>query len=274
MANSDISLTSGMRRNVTSLQKTVELLNRTQERLGTGKKVNSALDNPTSYFAAQSHLSRATDLSARKEGMSEAIQVVRAADAGITGISELIDSAKGLAQAARSATTAERSSLASQFDSLLTQINNLATDASYKGKNLLQGENLTVEFNENGSNTLTVQGFTASYTQLNISKAFGNGAKKWEDDTDIDASVAELDAAQSTLRSESAKLAANLSAITVRQDFTTAMISTLTEGADNLTLADMNEEGANMLMLQTRQALGTVALSLSSEAAQSVLRLF
>jgi flagellin-like hook-associated protein FlgL len=52
------------------------------------------------------------------------------------------------------------------------------------------------------------------------------------------------------------------------------MISTLTGGADKLTLADMNEEGANLLMLQTRQALSTTALSLSSQAAQSVLRLF
>jgi flagellin-like hook-associated protein FlgL len=52
------------------------------------------------------------------------------------------------------------------------------------------------------------------------------------------------------------------------------MINTLNTGADKLTLADMNEEGANMLMLQTRQALGTTSLSLSSEAAQSVMRLF
>jgi flagellin len=52
------------------------------------------------------------------------------------------------------------------------------------------------------------------------------------------------------------------------------MIATLTKGADNLTLADMNEEGANMLMLQTRQALGISALGLSAQAAQSVLKLF
>jgi len=65
-----------------------------------------------------------------------------------------------------------------------------------------------------------------------------------------------------------------MSIVTIRQDFTTGMIATLQTGADNLTLADMNEEGANMLMLQTRQSLGTTALSLASQAAQSVLRLF
>ena len=77
-----------------------------------------------------------------------------------------------------------------------------------------------------------------------------------------------------TLRSESSKLSGNLSIITVRQDFSTNMINTLTEGSDKLTLADANEEGANMLMLQTRQSLSTTALSMSAQAAQSVLRLF
>jgi len=92
--------------------------------------------------------------------------------------------------------------------------------------------------------------------------------------TAINASVDQLDAALSTLRQESSKMSGNLSIITVRQEFSDNMINTLTEGADKLTLADANEEGANMLMLQTRQSLSTTALSLSAQAAQSVLRLF
>jgi flagellin-like hook-associated protein FlgL len=273
MAISDISLTSGMRNNLVSLQKTVELLNRTQDRLSSGKKVNSALDNPTNFFAAQGHLNRASDLSTRKDGMSEAIQLVKAADSGIKGINGIIDAAKGLAQAARTANATDRASLAAQFDELMAQLTNMATDAGYKGKNLLNDENLVVEFNEDGTNTLTVEGFSATSSGLDVTSAV-SAQNSWVDDTDIDASVSELDTAISTLRSESAKLTANLSVITTRQEFTTNMINTLTTGADNLTLADMNEEGANMLMLQTRQALGTTALSLSSQAAQSVLRLF
>jgi flagellin-like hook-associated protein FlgL len=69
-------------------------------------------------------------------------------------------------------------------------------------------------------------------------------------------------------------MAGNLAIVNTRLDFTNNMINTLQKGADNLTLADMNEEGANLLMLQTRQALGTTALSLASQQAQSVLRLF
>ncbi len=65
-----------------------------------------------------------------------------------------------------------------------------------------------------------------------------------------------------------------MNVITTRQDFTKDMIDTLKTGADNLTLADMNEESANMLMLQTRQSLGTTSLGIASQAAQSILRLF
>jgi len=77
-----------------------------------------------------------------------------------------------------------------------------------------------------------------------------------------------------SLRSQTSTLASNMNIITIRQDFTSNMINTLQTGSDNLTLADMNEEGANMLMLQTRRSLGTTALSLAAQAAQSVLKLF
>jgi len=78
----DVSLTSAMRANLLSLQNTVKLLGRHQERLATGKKVNSPLDNPTSYFAAQSHLNRANDLAARKDSMGRRSRRCRVPTAG------------------------------------------------------------------------------------------------------------------------------------------------------------------------------------------------
>lgn len=270
MAINDISLTTGMRSNLVSLQNTVSLLNRTQERLATGKKVNSALDDPINYFAAQGHTQRAADLAARKDGMSEGVQVIKAADAGIKAITSLIQQAKSLATSARTAGTTEAANLASQFDDLLTQIDSLAGDSGYKGINLLASGVLTVEFNEDGSSSISVTGFDASSSGLGIAASTGG----WATSTDIDAAVADLDAAMNTLRSQSKTLSSSLNIITTRDEFTKNMIDTLLTGADNLTLADMNEEGANMLMLQTRQALGTTALSLSAQAAQSVLKLF
>jgi flagellin-like hook-associated protein FlgL len=273
MAISDISLTSGMRSNLLQLQGTAKLIDRTQERLSTGKQVNSALDNPTNFFAAQAHQNRAADFSSRKDAMGEAIQNVKAADAGITAVSALVSAAKGLAEAALGTTdTTDRAAFAAQYDTLQTQISQLANDSGYRGTNLLAaGSTLKVNFNEDGSSSLTVTGFDASAdTGLGLSAASGG----WATITDITLDQTSMNNATTSLRTQAKSLAGNLNIITTRQNFTDQMIGTLQTGSDNLTLADMNNEGANMLMLQTRQSLGTTALSLSSQAAQSVLRLF
>ena len=90
----------------------------------------------------------------------------------------------------------------------------------------------------------------------------------------VQTSINNLETAMDTLRTKSKTLSNNLSIITARENFTSQMINTLGDGAAKLTEADMNEEGANMLMLQTRQALSTTSLNLASQVAQSVLRLF
>ena len=134
MALSNITLTAGMRANLLSLQNTTSLFDTTQTRLATGKKVNTALDDPIAYFAAKGYMDRANDLSGLKDNMNEAIQIVKAADAGITAIEDLIAQAKSLANSAlATASTTERASAATQFNSILTQITDLAADATYKG---------------------------------------------------------------------------------------------------------------------------------------------
>ena len=279
---SDVSLTAGMRSNLLQLQNTATAINRTQERLSTGKQVNSALDNPTNFFASQAALNRAADFSARKDSMGEAIQTVKSADAGISAITGLLSAAKGIAEAALGSTiTKDRVAFANQYNTLKTQIDQLASDSSYKGTNLLQGNDLTVNFNENASSKLTVTAFTAtSATGLSLQAAGTAGSLDWTGSSAADGAAkitvdqGRMDSAITELRSQSKTLAGNLNIITTRQSFTDSMISTLQTGSDNLTLADMNKEGANMLMLNTRNSLGTTALSLSSQAAQSVLKLF
>jgi flagellin len=271
MAISNIALTSAMRANLYSLQKTTDLMELTQGRLSTGKKVNSALDDPIAYFAAEAHTQRASDLSALKDEMSEGIQTITAANNGIEAITTLVAQAKSLAQAAlASSSSTERSDYAIQFNALMDQVDDLAGDAGYKGTNLLNSNDLTVNFNEDATSSLTVSGFDASSSGLTIADASGS----WATDGSITAAIADLDDARSTLRTESKAMSSDLSTVTIRQDFTDQMVNTLSDGAANLTLADMNEEAANMLMLQTNQALGTTSLSLASQAAQSVLRLF
>ena len=268
-----ITLTAGMRQNLFALQQTDKLMNSTQERLSTGKRVNSALDDPVNYFAALGHEQRATDLASRKDEMSEAIQTVKAANEGIESITTLIAAAKSLAQSAKSAdSTGTAASLANDFNDVLDQLDYLAADSGYKGINLVNGtgESLTVEFDQDGTSKLTLNGFAGSSGGLSVADASG----AWASATGIEAAITDLDSARDTLRTEAKTLSTNLSVITARQDFTEGMINVLGDGAANLTNADMNEEGANMLMLQTRQALGTTSLSLASQAAQNVLRLF
>jgi flagellin-like hook-associated protein FlgL len=265
-----ITLTSGMRQNLFSLQQTSKLMELTQSRLATGKRVQTALDDPINFFAAENHQQRANDLTFRKDAMGEAIQTIKAGNNGIEAITDLIAAAKATAQSALSTTdTTERTSLQTQFNVLLRQIDDLSEDSGYKGINFLANDSLTVTFNAGGTNTLGLSGFESTSGGLGILDAAG-----WTTSANITTAIGHLDTAKDTLRTEAKELSNNLSVITTRQDFSEKMINTLEDGVANLTNADMNEEGANMLMLQTRQALGTTSLSIASQAAQSVLRLF
>ena len=93
-------------------------------------------------------------------------------------------------------------------------------------------------------------------------------------DANIDTQVGKLDSALSNLRNQASKFGATLTTVQTRQEFTKNLINTLQTGADNLVLADTNEEGANLLALQTRQSLSSTALSLSAQNDRAVLRLF
>ena len=370
----DISLTASMRSNLLSLQQTQSLMDTTQERLSTGKKVNSAIDNPSSYYAAQSLTNRASDLSALLDSMGQAIQTIQAADEGIKTITEFAEQAKAVANSARDEavdmsdisvaldikaqaaaastlkiditkadgtagtsttvsiaqnTTAEeakaqileelnadgtgvkasfdkdgklvitaqdgatatltgtgdynaatgtsapqvnesRQKLAAQFDSILAQIDKVANDSSYKGVNLLQGNDLKVVFNEDRSSDLVIEGKDASSAGLKIAAS----ANDWKTNTDVDAAITQIEDAIKELRTMSSEFGNNYSIVQSRETFTENLINVLEEGSDKLTLADMNEESANMLALQTRQQLAINSLSLASQAAQSVLKLF
>jgi flagellin len=164
-----------------------------------------------------------------------------------------------------------RASLQADFNSLLTQITELAGDASFNGVNLLDSDDLSVTFNEDGSSSLTIAGVDFSATGLGINTVAGDG---FQVDANIEAALDELEAAVTTLRTQATAFGSNLSIVQARQDFTKNLINVLQVGSDNLVLADTNEEGANMLALNTRQQLSTVALSLAAQADQNVLQLF
>jgi flagellin len=391
--STNVSLSASMRQNLFALQNTTSLMDRTQTRLSTGKKVNTALDDPISFFTAQSSQSRSSDLSTLKNAMSEAVQTVTNANNGITTLTSLIDQAKALGASAVSAnknqvkvqftavasgntvtvggkvytaitdasgltnpttgfladvndmtttvanlaklinaqaettdmvatasgntltvqaktsvpitqgnyTTAisvggtggggmtgayltdsdgfdvfsQRKALGAQYEAIIAQIDSVSSASSYQGINLLAKDSLKVKFE---TSVLVVNGFSATASDLGLNTAATTNKSGtgwgWSVDSEINTDMGKLDVATSTIRSQASNLSTNLSIINNQKDFMTNVMNTLQTGSDNLTLADMNEEGANMLSLQTKQNLGMTALSLASQAQQAVMRLF
>jgi flagellin-like hook-associated protein FlgL len=260
-------------------------MDKTQERLSTGKKVNSAIDNASSFYQARALTNRASDLDGLLDSMGQGIQTIQAANEGIEAITSFVEQMKSVAQSAyameipaaddtegKAAYDAKLAEYAAQFDKIAKEIDAVVKDASYQGINLLKEGTLTVTFNETRSNKFEIKGDNV-VAKMAIAKAV-DGAGKWTDAATVDASIGQISEAIDYLRSYATELGNNYSIIETRQNFTEAMIDVLETGSDKLVLADMNEESANYLALQTRQQLAVNSLALASQSAQSVLGLF
>ena len=357
-----ITLTASMRSNLASLKGIQSQMDTTQTRLSTGKKVNSAIDNASSYYQSRDLNNRAADLDSLLDSMGQGIQTIEAANRGLESITTFVEQAKSVASSAyalditSSDYTTQLDNYQKQFNSIVKEIGNLAKDSSYQGVNLLTGGDLTVTFNESRDHTLVVDGKdvvadtktkgfqeadwadglatkkaamkTAADSMTKVTKAnpedpdtkaaadthyytknddgsftevavtagqtvveglynggttSGTGyyakAKEFSDAIDaakekVATSLDGVAEATKYLRDYSSELGNNFAIIQTRQDFTEALIDVLETGSDNLVLADMNEESANYLALQTRQQLAINSLALASQSAQSVLKLF
>jgi flagellin len=411
----DISISNGVRSNLMALQSTARMMEQTSDRLSSGKRVNSALDNPANFFTASAMNSRAGDLSSLLDSMKTGVNTVKAADNALTSITKLVESAQGTARqalqdasgnsaasivgetginsettkaaaeatllsavgieasdaltitvatngvdttdsfdfsvtktfgdlvteindklgavvtasigddgtlsleakdggaltisgtdddvggeytlqslfgatatingtaaqavdadlsqtiAAPTATTNEtREKLAAQFNEILLQITDLAEDADFNGINLLKGDDLKVTFNEKtGSkeNSLTIKGSDTDSAGLGLAAVTGD----FQTDSEINTRIDQVKDALNTLRVKASDFGSKLTTVEARQDFTMMMVDTLEQGASDLTLADVNKEGANMLALQTRQSLATTTMGMASQADQAVL---
>lgn len=408
---SNITLSSAVRANLTQLQNIARLTDVTQERLSTGRDVNSALDDPRNFFTSRSLSTRASDLSGLLDSMSTAINTVQAADRAIDNITKLVDAASATTEQALQegasyeqkltgtaitaetgtvgtdkekvaaslitqlnggtslavgdtvevahndgttnetytftvgadstvqdlvdginasgvanarvtddgelevttdqdgttavtvdATTAANSTalggfvddtatnlvesagtgidadrakaLKAQFDELRTQIDSLVSDADYNGKNLLQDADLKVVFNEEvgaKQSSLNIEGVDFDATSLGVPT---NAQVDFESSASLEDAFNSLKEVKKTLQNQQQQFGADLSIVQIRKDFTQSMVETLQKGADELVLADPNEQGANMLALQTRQQLASTSLGLANQADQAVLRLF
>ena len=272
MAN-DITLSAAQRTSVLQLQNTVNLINRTNDRLSTGLKVASPIENARVFFEAKALSDRASDLNDKKDGIDQGISAVSGALEATDSIDVLVRQAKGLAIAAKSATGTELTSLVTQYNQILTQIDNITADVTYQGLNLVNGtgQSLDVEFSNLTASQISIASVdlrTAS-TGLDITSAANFSLT-----SNIDAAITEIDTALETLAGSAQTLGSNIGILQARLDFTDNQVNVLQEGADKLTLADITEEGANLVALQTRQQLGISSLSFAGTSEQSVLSLF
>ncbi|MHB2168827.1 flagellin N-terminal helical domain-containing protein [Alsobacter sp. R-9] len=285
----EVSLSSGIRDALLTIQRTTQQASEAQVKLATGKKINTAIDNPLNFFAAAGLNDRANDLSLLQDAMGQATKTIDAASSGIDGMTKLLQTAQGLAtSAAASADTNTRKSLQTQFMKLLSQADELMKNSGYNGINLLNGDKLNVKFDtQSTTSTLTVQSLAGgtgtgalSATNLGLNSAsagtlsWTNGASDTIGDAALQNMLTSLSNAISVLRAEASALGANQAIVKTRQEFTTAMINHLKTGADYLTLADTNEEGAKLISLNTRGQLAQTSLSLAAQREQQVLRLF
>lgn len=270
-----VALSAGVRSNLLTLQNTTSLIGITQTRLASGLKVNSALDDASAFFTSVALNNRASDLSTLKSDIDLAISSIESAINGIDAITELVQQAKGLAnQAKATGDTTEKASLATQFNDLLTQIDDLANDSSFNGTNLIQAspDDLTVEFNEDGSSELVISGLDS--TTANSGLDIGVATNNFADTAAVDGALSDLNNALTELRTNAATLGSNSTVLQTRISFTADLVNTLETGAGKLTLADLNEESASLLALQTRQQLGINSLSLAAQSERSILGLF
>ena len=270
-----INLSSSVRTNLLTLQRTSGFIADTQTRLSTGLRVNTALDDAAAFFTAKGLSDTATDFDALKSNIDLAISTIQTAIDGIDAISELVNQAKGLASNAKATgNTNERSTLAVQFNELLSQINTIANDSSFNGTNLLQAtpDNLAVEFNTDNTSNLTITGLdsTTATSGINIAVAANNFGLN----ANIDTALTAISSALTTLRSNASTMGSRNTILSTRLEFTENLVNTLEGGTGKLTLADLNEESANLLALQTRQQLGINSLALAAQSERSILALF
>lgn len=148
----------------------------------------------------------------------------------------------------------------------------LALQALQIGEEVAGEEALQVNFNEDSTIELTITGINLSASNLgaDISTATNN----WGTIGDVGADIDEYSSALGQLRTAASTLGSQNTLLQTRLDFTKTLIDTLKEGSDKLVSADMNEEGANLLALQTRQQLGVNSLSLAAQSEQAILSLF
>jgi flagellin len=273
---SEIVLGGATQQNLLALQNINTQLGKTQNHLATGLAVSSATDDAVKYFQSQSLTARAGDLSTRKDAIAQGVQSLTAATNGIVN-------------GASTQTAAQRASADTQFNTLGQQLSTLLNDSSYQGLNLVNStsSNLTLQFSIASTSTLKITGQNLLFSKLVTGgKAVAKGSAAASTLISLKFSAVSnkislftkiynaLQTAVFKAQAAAQTLGANVNFLQTRLSFTQAYMTTLNQGASDLTVADVNQESTNLVTLQTRQQLAIQSLSIATQSEQAVLRLF
>ena len=284
-----IVLGTATQANLLALQNINTQLGTTQGHLATGLAVASAIDDAVKYFQSQQLSNRATDLSARKSQIDQGIQSLTAATNGISSSIAILQQMEGIVNGASTQTASQRAAAATQFNTLGQQLSTLLNDASYQGLNLINStaSNLTLQFSLVSTSTLKITGQNLLFSKLVTGgKAVAKGSvaatklitlKFSAVSNKISMFTSIYNALQTAVfkaQASAQTLGTNVNFLQTRMSFTQAYMTTLNQGASDLTVADVNQESTNLVTLQTRQQLALESLSIATSSEQSVLRLF
>ncbi len=299
-----VSLSQGMRNAVYSLGDINDAIAVSNKRLATGKKVNSALDNASAFFRAAGLQKEARDFNSLLDGLERGSKIIQKATKAIEGISKMVESAQALARQARQLadTDTARNTLQGQVAELMTQASRLAYDSGYDGSRLFQVDATALP------NVVSADQPLGCWLHLDHCCRSGFPSRQrgrhyqhddrhdgpQRDDHGWSAAVCHCDDRmerryrQHPHRRDNygddndahdpagsrLDVATQSAVVDIRKSFTKDSARANNEFADYLTLADINEEGAVLTSLQTRQQLSVSALSFAGRTDQAILRLF
>ena len=253
-------------------------LGTTQNRISTGRKVDSARDNGSTWAIAQSMRATSTSLNAVKDSLQRSQSTLDVALAAGSAVSDLLLQMKEKALAASDTTldTSSRSALNEDFKALRDQLSKTVSNADFNGTNMIKtgGSNIAALANAAGTSKITVAAQSLGLGSANLTGITSTSSLAPTSAGTAQAMIATVNTAIGKVSTALAKMGTGSKALDLHLSFIMKLQDTLDNGVGNLVDADLAKESAKLQSLQTRQQLGVQALSIANQSTSALLGLF
>jgi flagellin len=250
----------------------------TQQRISTGRKVDSAKDNGSTWAIAQSQRATSTALNAVKDSLQRGQSTVDVALAAGTSVSDLLVQMKEKALAASDTTldTSGRAALNEDFKALRDQLAKTVANADFNGTNMIKtgGATIAALANAAGTSKITIAAQSLALGGANLTGISSTASLASNTASTAQTMIATVNTAIGKVSTALAKLGTGSKALDLHLSFIMKLQDTLDNGVGNLVDADLAKESAKLQSLQTRQQLGVQALSIANQSTSALLGLF